>query len=79
LTQQRKSCSAIPLSFDAFECVDLAFHLPVGREEGEPGKDFPLVPLQSGNETLDIAESALLSPASSSHQVDFLDSNPVQD
>ena len=34
LTEQWKSGPPIPLSFDEFEFVDLAFHLPVGIDQG---------------------------------------------
>jgi hypothetical protein len=59
LPEEGKASSAIALSFDAFEFVDLAFHLPVGRDQREPGQDFFLIALESGSETLHIAEVAL--------------------
>ena len=34
LTKQRKSSSAIHRSLQQFELVDLAFHLPVGIDQG---------------------------------------------
>ena len=60
LTEQRKSSSAIPLPFDEFELVDLAFHLPIGIDEGEGGKHFFFVSLQPLSKPLHVTEAARL-------------------
>jgi hypothetical protein len=59
LTKQRKSSSAIPLPFEEFELVDLAFHLPIGIDECSSGKHFFVVSLQPLSKTPHVTESAL--------------------
>jgi hypothetical protein len=60
LTQERETRTTISLSFDEFQLVDEPFNLPIGIDQGEPGKHFIFVPLQPGSETFDIAEAARL-------------------